>query len=51
MSRPFPPTYKTRNWPSYNEALKRRESLTIWFDLDMAWPGSRRSRDVAQAEC
>jgi len=26
------PTYKTRNWPAYNEALKRRGSLTIWFD-------------------
>lgn len=32
MSRPTPPTYKTRNWPSYNQALKRRGSLTIWFD-------------------
>ena len=32
MSRPTPPAYKTRNWPSYNEALKRRGSLTVWFD-------------------
>ncbi|MCL7466200.1 IS5/IS1182 family transposase, partial [Phaeovulum sp. NW3] len=31
MSRPIPPAYKTRNWPAYNEALKRRGSLTIWF--------------------
>ena len=32
MSKPTPPAYKTRNWPAYNEALKRRGSLTIWFD-------------------
>jgi len=24
MSRPNTPTYKTKNWPTYNEALKRR---------------------------
>jgi hypothetical protein len=32
MSRPTPSAYKTRNWPTYNDALKRRGSLTIWFD-------------------
>jgi hypothetical protein len=37
MSRPTPPTYKSRNWPAYNEALKRRGSLTTWFDSTMAW--------------
>ena len=37
MSRPTPPAYKTRNWPAYNEALKRRGSLTIWFDPAMTW--------------
>lgn len=37
MSRPIPPTYKTRNWPSYNKALKRRGSLAIWFDPAMTW--------------
>ena len=37
MSRPTSPTYKTRNWPAYNEALKRRGSLTIWFDPGMTW--------------
>ena len=37
MSRPTPPAYKTRNWPAYNEALKRRGSLTIWFDPSMIW--------------
>src|SRR5690554_3252259 len=47
MSRPIPPAYKTRNWPAYNEALKRRGSLTIWFDPAMTWeavPTGRRGR-------
>jgi len=42
-----PPTYKTRNWPAYNEALKRRGSLTIWFDPAMIWeatPTGKRGR-------
>jgi hypothetical protein len=37
MSRPTPRAYKTRNWPSYNEALKRRGSLTIWIDPSRIW--------------
>ena len=47
MSRPTPPAYKTRNWPAYNEALKRRGSLTIWFDPAMTWeaaPTGKRGR-------
>ena len=47
MSRPTPTTYRTRNWPAYNEALKRRGSLTIWFDPEMTWdaaPTGRRGR-------
>src|SRR6056297_1909580 len=47
MSRPAPASYKTRNWPAYNEALKRRGSLTIWFDPEMSWeaaPTGRRGR-------
>ena len=39
MSRPTPATYKTTNWPAYNDALKRRGSLTIWFDPEMSWEG------------
>ena len=45
MSRLTPPTYRTRNWRAYNEALKRRGSLTIWYDPEMSWeaapPGKR----------
>ena len=47
MSKPTPPTYKTKSWPAYNEALKRRGSLTIWFDPKMNWdanPTGKRGR-------
>jgi len=47
MSRPTPPAYKTRNWPAYNDARKRRGSLTIWFDPAMTWeaaPTGKRGR-------
>ena len=47
MSGPTLPAYKTLNWPAYNEALKRRGSLTIWFDPAMAWeaaPTGKRGR-------
>jgi len=42
-----PPAYKTRNWPDYNAALKRRGSLAIWFDPAMIWeaaPTGKRGR-------
>ena len=47
MSKPTLAIYKTQNWPSYNEALKRRGSLTIWFDPAMTWdaaPTGKRGR-------
>uniref|UniRef100_UPI000AF996D2 IS5 family transposase n=1 Tax=Pseudorhodobacter antarcticus TaxID=1077947 RepID=UPI000AF996D2 len=47
MSKPTPLAYKTRNWSAYNEALKRRGSLTIWFDPTMTWeaaPTGKRGR-------
>ncbi len=37
MSRPPKPTYKTTNWQAYNQALRQRGSLTIWFDPSMQW--------------
>ena len=39
--------YMTRNWPSYNAALKQRGSLAIWFDPEMVWvppPSGKRGR-------
>ena len=53
MSRPTPPTYRTRNWPAYSEALKRRGSLTIWFDPEMSWdaaPRGRRGRQLTYSD-
>ena len=47
MSSWAPTKYKTTNWSAYNEALKRRGSLTIWFDPNMAWrppPSGKRGR-------
>jgi hypothetical protein len=41
------PRLQTRNWPAYNETLKRRGSLTIWFDPAMSWeaaPTGERGR-------
>jgi len=47
MSSWAPTKYKTTNWSAYNEALKRRGSLTIWFDPRMTWrppPSGERGR-------
>ena len=47
MSRRNTPTCKTLNWPACNGSLKRRGSLTIWFDPDMIWlakPTAKRGR-------
>ena len=53
MSRPTPPSYKITNWSAYNEALKRRGSLTIWFDPEMRWdavPTGRRGRQQTYSD-
>ncbi|MDB5373645.1 MAG: transposase domain protein, partial [Belnapia sp.] len=53
ISRPTRPTYKTRNWPAYNEGLKRRGSLTIWFDQEMTWeavPTGKRGRQPVYSD-
>ena len=47
MSKPTPPTYRTKNWPAYNKALKDRGSLTIWFNPEVTWkaaPTGKRGR-------
>ena len=47
------PAYKTRNWPANNEALKRRGSLTIWFDPAMireAAPTGKRGRQSGYSD-
>jgi hypothetical protein len=45
-----PPAYKTRNWPAHLEALKRRGSLTIWFDPAMTWEATPISKHGRQPE-
>ena len=47
MSSWSPSKYKTTNWSSYNDSLKRRGSLSIWFDPEIVWgppPNGRRGR-------
>lgn len=47
MSSWAPTRYKTKNWSSYNDSLKRRGSLSIWFDPEMIWappPSGKRGR-------
>ena len=48
-----PPTYRTSCWPACNEALKRRGSLTIWFDPAMTWaaaPTGKRGRQPVYSD-
>ena len=47
MSKSKPTRYRTTNWCSYNASLKKRGSLTVWFDPVMVWEGlptGRRGR-------
>ena len=47
MSSWAPTKYKTKNWSSYNDSLKQRGSLSIWFDPEMIWtpqPSGKRGR-------
>ena len=47
MSSWAPTKYKTTNWSSYNDSLKQRGSLSIWFDPEMVWtppPSGKRGR-------
>ena len=47
MSSWAPTKHKTTNWSTYNDALKRRGSLSVWFDPEMIWtprPSGKRGR-------
>ncbi len=37
MTKPARPPHRTTNWSTYNQALRRRGSLLIWLDREMAW--------------
>ena len=44
---------KMRNWGEYNLSLKKRGSLSNWFDPEMAWeaaPSGRRGRQQAYSD-
>lgn len=51
MSTPAPPTYKTRNWPTYNTALNCRGSLSIWFDPAITWEAAPTVKSGRQRDC
>lgn len=36
--------YCTTNWPAYIAALRRRGSLSIWFDPTMAWHAAKTGK-------
>jgi hypothetical protein len=53
MSSWTPTKYETRNWAEYNLSLKKRGSLSIWFDPEMVWdaaPSGRRGRQQAYSD-
>lgn len=44
MSKPNPAGYRTTNWSSYNDALRKRGSLLIWLDKEMTWYAPHEGR-------
>lgn len=45
MSKPTPARYRTTNWSTYNDALKKRGSLLlIWLDKEMPWHAPHEGR-------
>lgn len=50
MSRPAPPTCKTRNGPACNGTRERRGSLTIWFGPAMSWEAASTGKRGRQPE-
>lgn len=44
MSKPSPSGYRTTNWSDYNAALRKRGSLLIWLDKEMAWLAPHEAR-------
>jgi hypothetical protein len=50
MSSWSPTTYKTKNWPSYNTALKQRGSFSIWLDPKMPWRAPTTGKRGRQPE-
>ena len=44
MSKPSAARYRTTNWSSYTASLRKRGSLLIWLDKEMAWHAPHAGR-------
>ena len=44
MTKLVPARYRVTNWSAYNAALRRRGSLLIWVDREMAWLAPHEGR-------
>lgn len=44
MGKPKPARYRTTNWSTYNDALRKRGSLLIWLDKEMTWHAQHEGR-------
>lgn len=44
MPKPFPTRYRTTNWSDYNASLRRRGSLSVWFDPEMDWHARKNGK-------
>ena len=53
MTSSAPQKYQTTNWKDYNNALKKRGSMLIWIDKEMAWngvPSGKRGRSKTYSD-
>lgn len=44
MPKPSATRYRTTNWSAYNAALRRRGSLSVWFDPDTVWHAGKTGK-------
>ena len=44
MSKPPRARYRTTIWSAYNASLKRRGSLMVWLDPELAWQAAPSGR-------
>ncbi len=44
MPKPSPIRYRTTNWSDYNAALRKRGSLSVWFDPETVWHADKTGK-------
>lgn len=44
MPKPSPIRYRTTNWSDYNAALRKRGSLSVWFDSETVWHADKTGK-------